>query len=141
MNSWFRGVCYGLLAGVLAGFIGCAPVELPPPPPTAPVAISTFRMTAGKWAGILKAKPRSRDDDWVTLVTGEDGSYEFVSMRTIGMFHGKGTFTIIDGKLTVETERGSAVLTLYEEGGRRMLKAEGATKDGVQYSADLTPAQ
>jgi hypothetical protein len=31
--------------------------------------------------------------------------------------------------------------TLYEEGGRRMLKIEGATKEGTQYLADLTPTK
>jgi hypothetical protein len=77
----------------------------------------------------------------VTLAIRDDGSYDFVSMRTIGIFHGKGTFTIVDGKLRAGTDRGSAIITLYEDGGRRMLKVEGATKDGTQYSADLTPTK
>lgn len=77
----------------------------------------------------------------MTLAIGNDGSYDFMSMRTIGIFHGKGIFTIADGKLRAEGERGSAIVTLYEDGGRRRLKIEGATNDGVQYSADLTPAK
>src|SRR6266850_2437256 len=76
-------------------------------------------------------------EDWVTLTICDDGSYDFVSVRIIGIFQGQGTCTLIDGKLKTETERGWAIATLYEEGGRRMLKVEGATKDGVQYSADL----
>ena len=82
-----------------------------------------------------------RDDDWVTLAIGDDGGYEFVSIRTIGIFHGKGTFTLIDGKLRTETERGWAQATLYEDGVRRMIKIEGATKDGTQYSAELAPTK
>jgi hypothetical protein len=83
---------------------------------------------------------RVQGDDWVTLAIRDDGSYDFVSARTIGIFQGQGTCTLIDGKLKTETERGWAITTLYEEGGWRMLKVEGATKDGVQYSADLASA-
>ena len=64
-----------------------------------------------------------------------------MSPRTIGIFQGRGTFTLIDGKLRTETDRGLALLTLYEEGGRRMLKVEGTTNDGVKYSANLDPSQ
>ena len=64
-----------------------------------------------------------------------------MSVRTIGIFQGQGTFTLIDGKLKAESERGWAIATLYEEGGRRMLKVESATKDGTQYSAELTPTK
>jgi len=71
----------------------------------------------------------------------EDGVYHFESVRTIGIMQGQGTFTIADGKLRAETERGWGLVTLYEEGGRRMLKVEGATKDGMRYSADLDPAK
>ena len=78
----------------------------------------------------------------MTLTIRDDGGYDFVSVRTIGIFHGKGTFTLIDGKLRTETEQGWINATLYEEGARRMLKVEGATTaDGVQYSAELTPTK
>ena len=141
MKEWLRALCFGLLMWGITGFIGCAPVEPLPPPPSTPVSVSAFKSAAGKWAGILKATPRLKRDDWVTLTIRDDGSYDFVSVRTIGIFQGQGTFTLIDGKLKAETERGSTIATLYEEGGRRMLKVEWATKDGVQYSADLSPTK
>ena len=141
MKEWLRALCFGLLVGGVTGFIGCAPVEPLPPSPSTPVSILAFRSAAGKWAGILKSTPRVRGDDWVTLTIRADGSYEFMSVRTIGIFQGQGTFTLIDGKLKAESERGWAIATLYEEGGRRMLKVESATKDGTQYSAELTPAK
>jgi len=141
MKKWLRALCYGVLVGGVTGFIGCAPIESPPPPPSTPVSMSTFKSAAGKWAGILKATPRLKVDDWVTLTVRDDGSYDFVSARTIGIFRGQGAFTLIDGTLRTETERGWGMATLYEEGGRRMLKVEGATKDGVQYSADLAPTK
>ena len=141
MKERLRALCYGMLVWGVTGFIGCAPVEPLPPPPSTQVSVSTFKIAAGKWAGILKAIPPLRDDDWVTLTIGDDGGYEFVSIRTIGIFHGKGTFTLIDGKLRTETERGWALATLYEDGVRRMIKIEGATKDGTQYSAELAPTK
>jgi len=141
MKEWLRALCIGVLVGGGTGFIGCAPVEPLPPPPSTPVSVSAFRSAAGKWAGILKATPRLKRDDWVTLTIRDDGSYDFVSVRTIGIFQGQGTFTLIDGKLKAETERGSTIATLYEEGGRRMLKVEWATKDSAQYSADLAPTK
>lgn len=141
MKEWLRALCFGVLVVGGTGFIGCAPVEPLPPPPSTPVSVSAFKIAAGKWAGILKATPRLKRDDWVTLTIRDDGSYDFVSVRTIGIFQGQGTFTLIDGKLKGETERGSTIATLYEGGGRRMLKVEWATKDGVQYSADLAPTK
>lgn len=141
MKEWLRTLSCGILLSGMAGLAGCAPVEPLPPPPTTPVSIATFESATGKWSGILRSIPALRHDDWVTLTIGNDGSYEFVSIREIGIFQGKGTFTILDGKLRAETERGSSVVTLYKDGGRRMLKVEAATKDGVQYSAQLTPTK
>ena len=141
MKEWFRAMSFGVLVGGLTGFIGCTPIEPLPPPPSILVSISTFNNAVGKWTGALKATPRLKNDDWMTLTVRNDGSYDFESVRTIGIFHGKGTFTLIDGKLRTETERGWALATLFEEGGRRMLKVEGKTKDGTQYTADLEPTK
>ena len=141
MKERLRALCYGMLVWGVTGFIGCAPVEPLPPPPSTQVSVSTFKSVAGKWAGILKAIPPLKDDDWMTLTIRDDGGYDFVSIRMIGIFHGKGTLTLIDGKLRTETERGWALVTLYEDGPRRMLKVEGATKEGTQYSADLAPTK
>ncbi len=139
MKEWLRAACFGMLVGVLAGSFGCAPMEPVPPPPSTPVSVSAFTSVAGKWTGILKATPRLRHDDWVTVIIHNDGAYEFKSVRTIGIMQGQGTFTLADGKLKSEIEQGQIVATLYEDGGRRMLKVDVAMKDGTQYSADLEP--
>lgn len=139
MKEWFRAACCGILLWGCAGSLACAPVTPVPPPPSIQVSLSTFQGAAGKWAGILRTTPRSREDDWVTLIIREDGAYAFEAVRTIGIMQGQGTFTLTDGKLRTETERGWAEATLYEESGRRMLKVIGAAKDGVQYSAELEP--
>jgi hypothetical protein len=137
MKKWLRGLCHGVLVGGISGVLGCAPVEPLPPPPSTPVSVSTLKSVAGTWAGVLYTEPPSEQDDWATLTIYEDGSYDFVSVRTIGILHAKGTLKLSGGKLRTETERGSGVVTLYEKGGRRMLKLEGAAKDGMHYSADL----
>lgn len=139
MKKWFRAACFGMLMGGVAGLMGCAQVTPRPTSPSTPVSLSAFTSVTGKWAGILKTTPRTTKDDWVTLAIGKDGAYSFESVRIIGIFHGQGTFTLIDGKLRAETNRGWALVTLYEEGGRKMLKVEGATKDGANYTADLDP--
>ena len=139
MKKWFRAACFGMMVGVLAVTVGCATVEPVPPPPSTPVSISAFTGVAGMWAGIMKATPRLRQDDWLMVMIYNDGSYQFKSVRTIGILQGQGRFTLADGHLKVENEHGGIVGTLYEEGGRRMLKFEGATKDGTQYSAELEP--
>lgn len=141
MKEWRCAIHWGVLVWMFTGFIGCTPVEPLAPPPSTPASVSTFKSVVGKWAGILKTTPRLRRDDWVTFTIRDDGSYDFVSVRTIGIFRGQGTFTLIDGKLKAETEQGWTVATLYEEGTQRLMKVDGATKDGVQYSADLTPTK
>jgi len=139
MKEWFRAVCCGIMLWECAGSLACAPVTPVPPPPSIQVSLSSFQGAAGKWAGIMRTTPRSREDDWVTVTIHGDGAYHFEAVRPIGIMQGQGTFTLTDGKLRAETERGWAELTLYEEGDRRMLKVIAATKDGVQYSAELAP--
>jgi hypothetical protein len=141
MKDWLRAACFGMLVGICAGSLGCAPIEQPPPPPSTSVSVSAFTQVAGNWAGILKATPRLRKDDWVTMTIHNDGSYQFKSVRTIGIMHGEGTFTLTDGKLRSESDRGWIVATLYEEEGRRMLRVQAETKEGTQYSADLGPTK
>jgi hypothetical protein len=118
--------------------LSCAGTQ-PEQPPVTMVPISSFHQVAGKWAGLLKAMPRSKQDDWVTLTLQEDGTYSFTSVRTIGIFHGQGTLALADGKMMTITDRGRAACVLHEGPGRRILKIEAATNDGVEYSADLTP--
>ena len=142
MKDWCRVLGYGILMWWVTGFIGCTPIEPLSPPPSTPVSVSAFTSVVGNWAGILRRRPPSLEEDWMTLMIQDDGSYEYVSVQTIDrIFYGKGTLTLIDGKFRAETERGWALVVPYEESGRRMLKIEGATKDGVQYAADLGPTK
>lgn len=105
-----------------------------------PTAVSDFKSVAGKWEGLLIRNPRTRDDDWVTLVISDTGAYEFASFRLIGVFAGKGNLILADGKLSAKSENGGQMtLQLYADPGspERMLKADGRDSGGFTYSADL----
>jgi len=102
------------------------------------VPITDFKMVAGKWGGLVTGLS-PQHDDWVDVTIAPDGKYDFGIYRTIGVFGGKGTFTLSDGKLQSRGERGSATYTLYQSGDKRMLQVQGALFDGRQVSAKLSP--
>jgi len=138
MKEWRRALFYGMLMWGFTAFLGCVFTE---PLPSTPVSISEFKSVATTWTGMLSETNPSQEIDWMTLTIHDDGSYDYMSERgIIGLFLGKGTFTLIEGKLRAETGLGWAIVTLYEEDGRRMLKVEGA-KNLVTYSADLFPTE
>ena len=105
-----------------------------------PTAVTDFKSVAGKWQGLLVRNPRTRDDDWVTFVIGETGTYEFASYRMIGVFAGKGKLVLSDGKLSAKSEKGGQMtLQLYSDSGssERMLRAIANDGEGFSYWADL----
>ena len=105
-----------------------------------PAAATDFKSVAGKWEGLLIRIPRTRDDDWVTLVISDTGAYEFVSYRTIGAFAGKGKLLLTDGRLSATSEKGGQMtLQVYSDPGssERMLRANAKDSEGFTYSADL----
>src|SRR5262245_59669303 len=91
-----------------------------------PTAIADFKNVAGKWEGLLVRNPRTRDDDWVTFVISETGTYEFASYRMIGVFAGKGKLVLTDGKLSAKSDKGGQMtLQLFADYGsyERMISA------------------
>jgi hypothetical protein len=107
-----------------------------------PVPITDFRAVSGQWAGpVVGLAGRREEGDWVKLAIAADGSYNFGITRTIGVFGGNGQFTLQDGKLAMQGERGRATFTLLEGGGRRRLRGDGVLTSGGAVTADLTPAQ
>jgi hypothetical protein len=125
----------------LQGFGGCAMPGPSEQPPWAPVPIQEFKSVAGKWEGLMERAPQTRHDDWVKVVIHEDGRYEFASYRTIGVLNGKGVLALSDGMVTATSERGSATLTLYVAGDRRLFRVVGMTHDGIKFEAELAPAK
>ena len=106
-------------------------------------AVTDVKSVSGKWEGLLVRNPRTRDDDWVTLVIGETGSYEFASYRMIGVFAGKGKLVLADGKGIAKSEKGGQMmLQLYGDSGssERILRVEAKDSEGLHYWADLKRA-
>ena len=105
-----------------------------------PTEITDFKSIAGKWEGLLIRTPTAKDDDWVNVSIQDNGDYEFVSYRTIGVFSGKGKLTVKDGKAVTQNEKGSLTMQLFTDKtkGQSMLKAESKGKDGIDYRAELT---
>jgi hypothetical protein len=123
--------------------IACSLLDAPERRQLQPATVSDFKSVAGKWEGLLVRNPRTRDDDWVTVVIGETGTYEFVSYRMIGVFSGKGKLVLTDGKLSAKSEKGGQMtLQLFADSGspERMLRAEAKDSEGYQYWADLKRA-
>jgi hypothetical protein len=129
----------GLAAVIcLANFtLSCATPSPPDVRDWTPSPIGDVKSVTGAWEGILTSVGTRRD--WVSLLIGEDGTYEFASYRPIGVLSGKGQFTVEEGKLMTRTEGGNITCSLYTANDRRMLKAEATNKKGVTYAAELLP--
>ena len=119
-----------------------AACTLAPTAPATTIPITSFRMVAGNWGGVVQGLAKVNDDgDWVKVTIGEDGSSDFGIYRTIGVFGGKGKLTLADGKLTGQGERGGVTYTLIERGGKQYLHVEGKLKTGTDVAGDLHRVQ
>jgi hypothetical protein len=131
---------WALLLALLGGAAGACSQPMAQTPAATAVRIDDFKAVAGVWEGLLSGlAAASSRDDWVVMKIGEDGAYEFTSLRQIGAFHGSGRLKLADGRLLLEGPRGRATFTLYTEGNRRRLRGEAATEAGRPVTADLAP--
>lgn len=136
------GVTARAAALTLAALVLGACASSVPAPQLTPVAISDFKMIAGKWSGHVIGLAGPRDDgDWVDMVIRENGNYEYGIARTIGVMAGKGTFTLQDGKLKMVGDRGQGTFALLEGGGTRVLRGSGMLYTGTALTGDLRPAR
>ena len=125
------------LASVLLGY--AASPSRPPLSSLQMTPITDFKSVAGEWEGLLKGL--SHRDDFVQVTIDEDGSYEFASYRTMGVFSGSGKLTLSDGRLTATGKRGATMTwTLYTAGDERRLKVN-AVDENRDVSAELSPAK
>ncbi len=128
-----------VLALLTTVWAGCANTPTHQPTPANPVPISDFRAVAGKWEGLVRAL---RQKDWYQVMIHEDGRFEAVSPRgAVGVFRSRGTFTLSDGKLRAESDKGSATYTLYEGDDERILQFDAITSKGIRHFGKLSPAK
>ena len=120
---------------------GCQTAEQSEAPQWIQIPIADVADVAGEWDGLMRRIPPERRDDWVTVTISSSGQYQFTSLRTIGVFSGQGEFAVNDGRLKSSSERGSIEAVLFEASGQRMLKANGRTTDGTEYTAEVKPAK
>jgi hypothetical protein len=133
----------GIVMFAMAGMIGCTAVDHSPPLPLEPVAVTDFSSVAGDWEGLMEQTPPARYDNWVHLKIQPDGAFHFEAYRTMGVFSGTGVFTLHNGTLLAQSEKGKVTAKLYRHAGKhdRVVKAEGTSGDGITYHAELTPSR
>ena len=131
----------GLVIAVQAA-LACAVFDTSEKAQWSPMKISDFKSIAGKWEGLLIRTPTAKNEDWVNVSIQDNGDYEFVSYRTIGVFSGKGKLAVKDGIAVTQNEKGSLTMQLFTDKnkGQSMLKAESKGKDGISYRAELSKA-
>jgi hypothetical protein len=124
-----------LAVSVIVGFgvslIGCANIG-----PVTPVAVSDVKSLSGRWEGTVYLPDSERDD--VTLTIWDDGSYDVLSKRGLGVSSGRGHIVISDGRLIIEGERGRGVGTvLRNRAGDVVMKVDMTLSDNSHLSAEL----
>jgi hypothetical protein len=130
-----RLVCRVLAVTVIVGLCvslgGCASFG-----PVTPVAVSDVTSVSGTWEGIMYLPGSERND--VTVTIRDDGSYEVVSKKGLGVSRGKGHIVISDGRLVIEGERGRGVGTvLRNSAGDVLMKVDMTLSDNSTLSAEL----
>lgn len=127
-------------AALISAVVACAGTSHTDSTDLTRVAVTDFAEVAGMWEGNLFQASRRRVDDWLQLLIHDDGSYEFRTVRTIGVFSGKGRFVLTDGTLTVQDDRRTVSIDHYRGHGQddELLRAKGVSAEGLAYRADLT---
>ena len=130
-----RLVCRILAVTVIFGssvtLVGCGSIG-----PVAPVAVSDVKSVSGTWEGTVYLPGSERDD--VTLTIRDDGSYDVVSKRGLGVSSGTGRIVISHGRLVIEGKRGGGVGTvLRTPAGDVLMKVDMTLSDNSNLSAEL----
>jgi hypothetical protein len=129
---------------LVLGLAGCAGTSAPPPAPQAArpgdseVAVSDISMVTGKWAGVLRTNPASRNEDWVELTIAPDATYRYSAARQVGVLKGAGGLAVRDGTIVSTTQGSTMTGRLVVRGGQNVLKVTAVADNGVAFSADLT---
>jgi hypothetical protein len=127
----FRIRSLTVIVGLLVSLVGCASIG-----PVAPVAVSDVKSVSGTWEGTVYLPGSERDD--VTLTIRDDGSYDVVSKRGLGVASGTGRIVISHGRLVIEGKRGSGVGTvLRTPAGDVLMKVDMTLSDNSNLSAEL----
>ena len=127
----YRILAVTVIVGSSVPLVGCASIG-----PVTPVAVSDVKSLSGTWEGTVYLSDSERDD--VTLTIRDNGSYDVVSKRALGVSSGKGHIVISDGRLAIEGERGRGLGTvLRNRAGDVVMKVDMTLSDNRNLSAEL----
>ena len=120
--------------GLWVSLAGCASLG-----PVTSVAVSDVHFVTGAWKGIVYLPGSERID--VTVTIRDDGSYDAVSVKQLGVSRGKGHILLRDGRLIIEGENGRGTGTLLRNSaGDLVMKVQMTLSDNSALSAELAPA-
>jgi hypothetical protein len=105
----------------------------------ASIPIKDVSSVAGTWGGLVSRATGSDEGDWLEMKVKEDGTFQAVSARQIGLLLGNGTLAIRNGQMAAVGPQGTAVLTLHDDRQGRALAMEFRDRNGVRYSGQLRP--
>jgi hypothetical protein len=105
----------------------------------APKGAPDLKSIVGKWSGTGQSSAGANALEWTIK---EDGTVDVIAGTPSGPRTGVAKISIKDGKFFYESGSSSGVVTLREDGNRRVLKYDGVFKrDNSRGSAELTPAK
>jgi hypothetical protein len=134
-RSLWTALTTTVIVGFAASLIGCASAG-----PVTQVAVSDVKSVAGTWKGIVYGS--GSEPEQVVLTIREDGSYDVVSVQTVGTSRGKGKIVISEGRLLIEGERGRGVGTLLKNpAGDFVMNIEATLSDNSTLTAKLWPSR
>ena len=120
-----------VIVGLCASLAGCASLG-----PVSSVAVSDVKSVSGTWKGIVYLPGSERND--ITVTIQDDGSYEALSVKRLGVSRGSGQILIRDGRLIIEGKRGRGTATLLRNSaGDVIMKVEMTLSDNSTLSAEL----
>ena len=130
-----RSLAITVIVGLWVSLAGCASLG-----PVTSVAVSDVKSVSGTWKGIVYLPGSERND--VTVTIRDDGSYDVVSVKHLGVSRGKGHILIRDGSLIIEGERGRGTGTvLRNSAGDVVMKVQMTLSDNSNLSAELGRAR
>ena len=124
-----------VIVGLSVSLAGCVSLG-----PVTSVAVSDVKSVSGTWKGIVYLPGSERND--VTVTIRDDGSYDAVSVKQLGVSRGKGHILLRDGRLIIEGEKGRGKGTVARSSaGHLVMNIQMTLSDNSNLTAELARAR
>lgn len=105
------------------------------------VPVTDIGSVVGEWEGTVKKEHAVLPEGMVQLTIHANGTYTFVGERVTDVVLGSGFLEMREGRLSGDTDRRLAILTLYDYGGEPVLVVESTVRQtGERYRGELKRA-